>query len=131
MAITTSAHRDVGSCLGQAPATVTSPGIMGWYAWMPVMECYHGVVSFSQDLSGSLSLDGGRLTFDGGRGYLEKDWGRAFPTGYIWMQSNHFTRPGACLVASVAVIPWRRTQFRGFIVGFRVDQSRSRKVRAG
>ena len=110
------------------PVTIRSPGIMGWYAWVPVMECYHGVVSFGHDLSGSLSLDGSRLTFDGGRGYLEKDWGRAFPTGYIWMQSNHFTRPGVCLVASIAVIPWRRTRFRGFIVGLRMPGPDGRPV---
>ncbi|MEO9139598.1 MAG: tocopherol cyclase family protein [Jatrophihabitans sp.] len=102
------------------PVTVRSPGIMGWYAWVPVMECYHGVVSFGHGLSGSLSLDERALAFDGGLGYLEKDWGRAFPSGYIWMQSNHFTRADVCLVASIAVIPWRRTEFRGFIVGLRM-----------
>src|SRR5674476_45095 len=89
------------------PVTVRSPGIMGWYAWVPVMECYHGVVSFGHGLSGSLSLDGGDLAFDGGLGYLE-------------MQSNHFTHSGVCLTASIAVIPWHRTQFRGFIVGLRM-----------
>ncbi|HEX7537125.1 MAG TPA: tocopherol cyclase family protein [Dermatophilaceae bacterium] len=102
------------------PVTVRSPGIMGWYAWAPVMECYHGVVSFGHDLSGSLSLVDEPLSFDGGRGYLEKDWGRAFPSGYIWMQSSHFARSGVCLVASIAVIPWHRTQFRGFVVGLRM-----------
>jgi tocopherol cyclase len=102
------------------PVTLRSPGIMGWYSWVPVMECYHGVGSFGHGLSGSLSLDGGELAFDGGLGYLEKDWGRTFPSGYIWMQSNHFTRSGVSLVASIAVIPWHRTQFRGFIVGLRL-----------
>jgi hypothetical protein len=102
------------------PVTVRSPGIMGWYSWVPVMECYHGVVSFGHGLSGSLSLDDGALAFDGGLGYLEKDWGRTFPSGYIWMQSNHFTHSGVCLTASIAVIPWHRTQFRGFIVGLRM-----------
>lgn len=102
------------------PVTVRSPGIMGWYAWLPVMECYHGVASFGHDLAGSLSLGGVSMPFDGGRGYLEKDWGRAFPSGYIWMQSNHFAIPGLCLVASIAVIPWHRTEFRGFIVGLRM-----------
>ncbi|TFG46409.1 MAG: hypothetical protein E4H31_01405, partial [Dehalococcoidia bacterium] len=29
------------------PVTWLSPGIMGWYAWVPRMECYHGVLSFS------------------------------------------------------------------------------------
>ena len=102
------------------PVTVRSPGIMGWYAWVPVMETYHGVLSFDHGLSGSLRLDGRELAFDGGLGYIEKDWGRTFPSGYVWMQSNHFTRSGVSLTASIAVIPWRRTQFRGFIVGLRM-----------
>ncbi len=102
------------------PVTLRSPGIMGWYAWVPVMETYHGVVSFGHELSGSLSLGGVALPFDAGRGYLEKDWGRAFPSGYIWMQSNHFARSDVCVTASIAVIPWHRTEFRGFIVGLRM-----------
>ena len=36
------------------------------------------------------------------------------------MKSNHFTHSGVCLTASIAVIPWHRTQFRGFIVGLRM-----------
>ena len=26
------------------PVSILSPGIMGWYAWVPKMECYHGVL---------------------------------------------------------------------------------------
>lgn len=92
---------------------------MGWYAWMPFLECYHGVVSFDHGLAGTLERDGEPVPFDGGRGYLEKDWGRAFPAGYVWMQTNHFAQPGTCLTASVALIPWLRGEFRGFIVGVR------------
>jgi hypothetical protein len=55
-----------------------------------------------------------------GRGNLEKDWGRAFPSGYVWMQTNHIDAdPAASLIASVAIIPWVRSSFRGFIVGLR------------
>ena len=117
---------DFTSPLTPWPVTVRSPGIMGWYAWVPVMEAYHGVVSFGHDLAGSLSLGGAPLDFGGGRGYLEKDWGRAFPTGYVWMQSNQFATTGVSLVASIAVIPWRRTRFRGFIVGLRIPREDGR-----
>jgi len=103
------------------PVTVTSPGIMGWYAWVPAMECYHGVLSFDHGLSGSLAIDGRRVDFTGGRGYIEKDWGAAFPEGYVWMQTNHFEQPGVCLTASVAIIPWLRTAFPGFIIGLWVN----------
>ncbi|WP_062077809.1 tocopherol cyclase family protein [Demequina globuliformis] len=102
------------------PVTLTEPGIMGRYAWVPVMECYHGLVSFGHGLQGSLTLGGRELNFDGGYGYIEKDWGRAFPSAYVWMQTNHFPHPGVSLSASIATIPWGRRSFRGFIVGLRI-----------
>ena len=58
------------------PVTLSSPGIMGWYAWVPRMECYHGVLSFDHEVQGTLHVDGEPHGFDGGRGYTEKDWGR-------------------------------------------------------
>ncbi|MFQ5584374.1 MAG: tocopherol cyclase family protein, partial [Calditrichia bacterium] len=72
------------------PVTPISPGIMGWYTWAPFMECYHGIVSLDHPIRGSLRLDGEELDFSGGRGYSEKDWGRSFPTAWVWLQSNHF-----------------------------------------
>ncbi len=99
------------------PVTVTSPGIMGWYAWVPVMECYHGVVSLDHTLDGQLTVNGESIDFGGGRGYIEKDWGRNFPTGYVWQQSNHFETPGTSLTASIAMIPLFGRTFAGFIVG--------------
>ena len=115
-------HGDIAyeTALEPWPVTWRKPGIMGWYAWVPAMECYHGVVSFGHDLAGSLTIDGVSVDFTGGRGYIEKDWGRAFPAGYVWMHSAHFVdTPGVSLVASVAIIPWLRSAFRGFIVGLR------------
>lgn len=100
------------------PVTLLSPGIMGWYAWAPFMECLHGVVSLDHGLAGRLEVDGRGIVFDGGRGYIEKDWGQAFPEGYVWMQTNHFPdEPGTCLTASIAIIPWLRGAFPGFIIG--------------
>lgn len=100
------------------PVTWRSPGIMGWYGLVPFMECYHGIVSFGHGLSGDVQVEGSTASFTGGRGYLEKDWGRAFPSGYVWMQTNHIdTDPTASLIASVAIIPWVGSSFRGFIIG--------------
>ena len=103
------------------PVTLLSPGIMGWYAWVPRMECYHGVLSFNHSLKGSLNLNGTRMDFSNGRGYIEKDWGQAFPSAWVWFQSNHFKNTSACITASVAIIPWIRRAFRGFIVGLWLD----------
>ncbi|MFC9919486.1 tocopherol cyclase family protein [Agromyces binzhouensis] len=106
------------------PVTLREPGIMGWYGLVPFMECFHGIVSFGHGLSGTLEVEGAAVAFDGGRGYIEKDWGRAFPSGYVWMASNHVDQadgehPDASLIASVAIIPWLGGTFRGSIVGLR------------
>lgn len=100
------------------PVSLTAPGAMGWYAYIPLMECYHGVLSFDHKIEGSLVIDGREVDFTGGRGYLEKDWGRSFPEAWLWLQSNHFQVTGTSLMASIALIPWLKGQFRGFIVGF-------------
>ncbi len=91
---------------------------MGWYTFVPFMECYHGVLSLDHRVDGSLTVDGQQLDFAGGRGYIEKDWGQAFPKAWIWTQSNHFAgATGTSLTASVAIIPWLRGAFPGFIAG--------------
>ena len=103
------------------PVTPMSPGVMGPYTFAPFMECYHGVLSFDHAIAGALAVDGRQLDFAGGRGYIEKDWGQAFPKAWIWTQSNHFGADalGTSLSASVAIIPWLRGAFPGFIVGLR------------
>jgi tocopherol cyclase len=99
------------------PKPFYSPGIMGPYAFVPFMECYHGIVSMDHSVSGKLTVDGQEIDFGQGRGYTEKDWGRSFPSAYVWMQSNHFSLPGISVKASVARIPWIRNAFVGFIAG--------------
>ena len=94
-----------------------SPGIMGPFAFVPFMECYHGIVSMDHIIRGELEIDGATVDFSNGRGYMEKDWGRSFPSAYFWMQSNHFSEAGISLKCSVAKIPWLRSSFVGFIAG--------------
>lgn len=103
------------------PVTVTAPGIMGWYRYVPRMECYHAVLSMDHDVYGALTVAGDRLDFDGGRGYAEKDWGRSFPSSWVWAQANHFPRPGVSVTVSVAKIPWLRGSFVGHLAGLLVD----------
>jgi len=103
------------------PVAWTSPGVMGWYAWVPRMECKHGVLGFDHPITGTLEVNGSKIDFTKGRGYIEKDWGISFPEGYIWMQSNHFTQQKVCFTASIAMIPWLWSSFRGFIVGLWID----------
>jgi len=101
------------------PVRLLSPGVMGRYRFAPFMQTYHGVLSLDHALEGELKINGRSVNFQGGRGYLEKDWGRTFPRAYIWTQSNHFGTPGTSLTASAATIPWLGSWFRGFLVGLK------------
>ncbi|AEV30144.1 hypothetical protein SpiGrapes_2372 [Sphaerochaeta pleomorpha str. Grapes] len=97
------------------PVTFKSPGIMGWYAYIPFMECFHGVVSTQHTLSGSLSLNGVETDFTGGSGYIEKDWGTSFPEAWVWLQSNCFPSKNVSCMLSVAKIPFLGKIFPGFL----------------
>ncbi len=102
------------------PVSWRAPGIMGWYGWFP-MECYHGIVSLDHAIAGSLDDGQRRVDLDGGRGYIEKDWGRNFPRTWIWLQANHFDEPAVSLTASIARIPFYGRVFPGFIIGLLLD----------
>jgi tocopherol cyclase len=99
------------------PVTLLSPGIMGPFAWIPWMECYHAIVSLDHGIHGALEIDGRPVSMDGGRGYTEKDWGKRFPAAWIWFQSNHLGTQGVSITASVALVPWLGSTFRGMIIG--------------
>lgn len=99
------------------PVRWTSPGVMGWFAWVPLLQTYHGVLSLDHAIHGTLLQDGVTIDFDGGRGYIEKDWGHSFPEAWIWTQTNHFGNGATSLTVSVATIPWLWTSFRGFLIG--------------
>ena len=80
--------------------------IMGWYYKVPFMECYHGVVSLNHDLNGEIKVNNRIFSFDNGKGYIEKDWGKSMPSSWIWIQTNNFKNSNSSIMLSVAKIPW-------------------------
>lgn len=97
------------------------PNIMGFFAYLPKMECYHGIISMKHTLAGGLSLNGRNISFQDGIGYIEKDWGSSFPSSYLWLQSNHFNEANASIMCSVATIPFLGGSFQGFICNLQLD----------
>lgn len=111
--------------------TLLMPNIMGYFAYIPKMECYHGVISMCHALSGSTVLDffnseSKTLDFDGGKGYIEKDWGSSFPSEYVWGQCNNFKSPDTSLMFSVADIPFYVTKFKGFLCNVIINKKEYR-----
>lgn len=98
-----------------------SPTIMGPFAYIPKMECYHGVTSMNHTLIGDLEMNGRTVAFTGGKGYIEKDWGTKFPKNYVWLQSNHFKEADTSVFFSMAYIPFYVRDFLGFISNIQVN----------
>lgn len=96
------------------PSSLLAPGTMGWYSFVPFMECKHGILVMDGVATGTIN---GR---DGvsGRVYVEKDYGRSFPQGWVWAQSNTFGEQGVSVTCSVAKVPFLGSAFTGFLIGF-------------
>ena len=118
------------------PVSLLQLGAMGPVGWMPGLECTHAILSFDHEISGRLTLTTLAtsektsitnsttassetspssatlsstteiISMDGGRGYTEKDFGRSFPSLWVWIQTNSFrNNPGTSLFVSIARIP--------------------------
>lgn len=92
--------------------TIMSPSIMGPFSYIPGMQCNHGVLSLWHSVQGEVCCNGNKLTFEDAEGYIEKDWGEAFPESWIWMQCGSNRESLMCAVAS---IPMKAFRFTGLI----------------
>ena len=95
--------------------SILMPNIMGFFAYIPKMECYHGIVSMNHSVAGILKINGEETNFSDGKGYIEKDWGTSFPKKYIWIQCNNFKNNKTSVVVSLADIPFMKKSFSGYL----------------
>ena len=93
-------------------AHLFSPTIMGPFSYLPAMQCNHGVLSLTHNVNGTALIGGRRYVYRNADGYIEKDWGEAFPKSWVWMQCNDKTTSMMC---AVATIPYGPFHFRGLI----------------
>ena len=98
------------------PRSAAAPNTMGWYAYVPFMQCNHAVLALDGRAEGV--VDGTRRS---GRIYVEKDFGRSFPSAWVWLQSNSFEEQGVSVTASVARVPFLGRSLTGVLAGLLVD----------
>ena len=94
------------------------PGLMGPFKLLPFLNSYHEVLSLSHILMGELTFNDRIMSFDEGRGALDKDWGRNFPNVWVWLQCNHFQKHDAALMTGVARMPILGNYYTAFAVPF-------------
>lgn len=92
--------------------SLISPSIMGSFSYLPSMQCNHGVLSLRHEANEYAQLGGRRIDFCSADGYIEKDWGEAFPKSWIWMQCCD---KRCALMCSIAHIPYGFIRFKGII----------------
>lgn len=95
--------------------TTLKSDIMGPFRFLPGMECSHGVISMSHSLRGTVTLNGRKMDFNGGTGYVETDRGRSFPSAYLWTQCSWWGTGRNSLMLSIAAIPMPVGRFTGCI----------------
>lgn len=109
-------HTETLSLTGELAYHNLSPiryDIMGPFRYFP-MECSHGIVSMSHQITGGVTLNGKEIDFTGGKGYIESDRGASFPSAYLWVQANDFSQP-CSVMAAVARIPFCGIRFQGCV----------------
>ena len=86
--------------------------VMGPFKYLPLMECRHSIKSMSHTVGGEITVNGVIYPLGGGRGYIEGDRGRSFPSRYLW---THTFFEGGSLMLSIADIPIGAVKFTGVI----------------
>ena len=101
--------------LRYGPFTTLRSDIMGPFRLFAGMQCSHGIISMGHPLEGVLELNGERLDFSDGTGYIETDRGRSFPCRYLWTQCLLDGPERSSLMLAIATIPLPVGGFTGCI----------------
>ena len=103
-----------------------SPNIMGPFSYIPFMECNHAILSMKSKADGLININNKGIKFDNSISYIEKDWGCSFPKSYIWCQGNDFQNSNTSFMLSIADIPFKVFNFKGFICSLIIDNTEFR-----
>ncbi|GBU11292.1 hypothetical protein AwErysi_09080 [Erysipelotrichaceae bacterium] len=105
--------------------TRLNPGSMGFFNYIPFMECYMQTCMMRGTLTGEIHIDGREIDMTGGSIYIEKNWGKSFPKAWVWIQANKFEDQTQAISLSCAVgkVPFCGATFSGFMIGLTINEA--------
>jgi len=92
---------------------------MGYLYYAP-LECFQEIVYLDSSTNGTVII-GDKAFNISGKGYMEKTYGKNFPSNWIWIQSNH-NIDGSALSFSVGKVPVLFFSIKGFLAFLKVDK---------
>lgn len=101
------------SDFSQIRTSFLKPNIMGWLSFLP-NECNHSITSMKHEASGNLQINDLSWQIESADTYMEKDWGRGFPSQYVWAQANDWEN--SSFVFSYASVPMLGKYKKGFLM---------------
>lgn len=100
------------------PGSFLYPSIMGPLLYLPYLPCYHHIVALRSTVQGFIAQHGAKTAIRQGLGYIEKDYGVSFPSGYVWA---HGCTKEAMFVVALAMVPFEKnTERLGFFAVLQV-----------
>ena len=93
---------------------------MGWSTEAPGIPIKWHIHHLKAEISGSITTPVDEWVLSKLPLHQEKNWGRSFPSSWIWMQSNHFEgRPDVAFAAAGGpIFPWLFSP-QGYMAGLR------------
>ena len=103
-----------------APDDDNNRWTMGWSTEAPGIPIRWHVHHLKANMSGTIRTPEHEWTLSEIPLHQEKNWGRSFPSSWMWLQSNHFEgRPDVAFAAAGGpIFPWRFTP-HGYMAGLR------------
>jgi hypothetical protein len=108
---------DIKALLKFTKLTPLKKDIMGYYKYIPFMQCKHKIISMYHEVSGYVFINDEKHIFDKGCGYIESDYGNSFPKEYLWTECNwkDENEYNNVIMLSIAEIPFLFKKFTGCI----------------
>lgn len=79
-----------------------SPGIIGFFSFIPFLESYISIVSMHTQINGNITIGSNSYNFANGSCYIEKNWGKKYPEFWLWTQCNTFNVKNSSVFLSIS-----------------------------